>query len=77
LITKLSRKSRLKGQDPPSRSKRPKGRIRRDHAPKRVANRARTAADPRQSQGIRGSLDRDESEILWWCLSGTPLHSAL
>jgi len=44
LITKLSRKSRLKGQDHTSRSKRPHGRTRRGHAPKRVANRARIAA---------------------------------
>ena len=60
LIIKLSRNPNMKSQDHTSRSRRPHGRTRRSHAPKRVASRHQNAAEPRH---FRGNLVDPEYQI--------------
>ena len=66
----------MKSQDHTFRSKRPDERIRRGHAPKRVASRASIAANLRQIPGFCGTLMLSGYQISWATLSGTPLPSA-
>ena len=76
LITKLSRNPKMESQDHTSRSKSPRGRTRRGHAPKRVARGARFAANPRQNSGFRGKTVTSGSQFSWATSSGTPRPSA-
>ena len=76
LITKFSRNPKMESQDHTSRSKSPRGRTRRGHAPKRVARGARFAANPRQNSGFRGKTVTSGSQFSWATSSGTPRPSA-
>ena len=76
MITKLSRNPNMESQDHTSRSKRPHGRTRRGHAPKRVASRLYQAADPRQKPRFRGNLSLSRDQFSWATLSRTPRPSA-
>ena len=76
MITKLSRNPNIKSQDHTSRSRRPDGRTRRGHAPKRVANSHSFAAETRQKPRFRGSMDDSGQQLLWKCRDGTLLPSA-
>ena len=76
LISKLSRKSKMKSQDPASRRKRPDGRTRRSHAPKRVASRHYQAAETRPKPRFRGNLALSIYQFSWRSLSGTLSPSA-
>ena len=66
----------MKSQDHTSRSKRPDERIRRGHAPKRVASRASITAKLRQRPGFCDILDEADYQISWATLSGTLRPSA-
>ena len=76
LISKLSRKSNMKSQDPASRSIYPDGRTRGGHAPKRVASRHYQAAETRPKPRFRGNLALSIYQFSWRSLSGTLSPSA-
>ena len=76
LISKLSRKSNMKSQDPASRSIYPDGRTRGGHAPKRVASRHYQAAETRPKPRFHGNLALSIYQFSWRSLSGTLSPSA-
>ena len=76
LISKLYPYPNIKSQDHTSRSRRPDGRTRRGHAPKRVARSHKNASNPRQNPRFRGKVDELESQISWASSSRTPRLSA-
>ena len=66
----------MKSQDQTSRSRRPYGRTRRSHAPKRVASRHYQAAKTRPKPRFRGNLALSIYQFSWRSLSGTLSPSA-
>jgi len=66
----------MKSQDQASRSRRPYGRTRRSHAPKRVAWLHYTAAKLRQKPQFCGNVDDSDYQISCTTLSGTSRPSA-
>ena len=65
LLPKLYPNPKIKSQDQTSRSKRPDGRTRRGHAPKRAANRRHVAAKTRPKPRFRGNLDESGDPLSW------------
>ena len=77
LIIKLSRNPNIKSQDHTSRSRRPDGRTRRSHAPKRVAICHQIAAEARQKPRFRGISELSRDRFSWRTSFWTLLPSAL
>jgi len=76
LIPKLYPNPKIKSQDAISRRKRPDGRTRRGHAPKRVAFGYKSAAFPRQISHFRGISDESGDQLSWESCNWTLTPSA-
>jgi len=76
LIPKLYPNPKIKSQDAASRRKRPDGRTRRSHAPKRVASRHHKAAETRPKPRFRGNPVISREPPSWTTSTGTLPPSA-
>ena len=76
LLPKLSQNPKIKSQDAASRRKRPDGRTRRGHAPKRAANRRHMAAKTRPKPRFRGNIILSGDQFSWESCVGTLPPSA-
>ena len=76
MISKLSRKSKMKSQDPASRSICPDGRTRGGHTRKRAARDQTMAAETRPKPRFRGNPALSIYQFSWRSLSGTLSPSA-